>query len=170
MSEESKLQTVQKITGQLLAARERLKTVAPEYLWSIINPILRDYGQCYGSQTHSLVPHRMGQNPGYDAKTEDGGTVEIRVRIKNAAHRFRVPVPNQIGTIRSRMLTLPRKVTFKGTADFLLFLEIKDDGTCEEIYFGSSSQILSISTEERGRRSVSVEDLRVQGQQSQSFE
>lgn len=118
MSEQSKAQTeaVKHIIGTIFYAQKALQALAPGFKWKGMGNLLGDYGEFIAISHYGLAKSPAGSD-GYDAKTKDGKTVQVKTN--HAA--------KQIG--------------YRGKADLMLVIHVKEDGSWEEIYFGDFARV-----------------------------
>ena len=93
-------------------AQEKLKKLAPEYKWTGMGNLLGDFGEYLAIEHYDLIKSPGGSD-GYDAVTREGKTVQIKANYS------------------------AKQVGFRGEADFLLVLSIRNDASFDEVYFGS---------------------------------
>ncbi len=115
-----KIEGVKSIMDTIFSALQALRIFAPEHRWQGLGNVLGDYGECIAIDHYNLKK-APGSSDGFDAYTKDGKTVQIKAN--HAA--------NQIG--------------YRGKADLMLVLSIKDDGSWNEIYFGDFQTVLKYS-------------------------
>jgi hypothetical protein len=120
MDDASKVEAVKGIIASLFAAQRTLRAVAPEYKWAGLGNLLGDFGEFIATNHYGLAKAIAGAN-GYDAKTSDGKSVQIKTN--HAA--------SQIG--------------FRGNADLMLVLHVRANGEWEEVYFGPFSTVKAAS-------------------------
>ena len=106
-----KIVAAQAILASIFASQKALRAIAPEYNWSGLGNLLGDFGELLANDHYQLQKAPSGSGD-YDARTADGKTVQIKTNFAAL----------QIG--------------FRGEADLLLVLGVKEDGSWEEIYFG----------------------------------
>ena len=102
--------------ASIFTAQKALKALAPEYRWSGLGNLLGDFGECVAIDYYNLEKAPSGSTS-YDAKTTSGQTVQIKTNY----------AANQIG--------------FRGEADLLLVIGVKEDGSWQELYFGDYSLV-----------------------------
>ncbi len=115
---QEKIKSIQNILANIFASQKSLQTLAPEFHWTGLGNLLGDFGEFVAIEHYGLTKAPTGSN-GYDAITKDGKTVQIKTNY----------AANQIG--------------FRGTADLLLVIGVKEDGSWEELYYGDYSAIKS---------------------------
>lgn len=101
----------QAILASIFASQRALRALAPEFNWSGLGNLLGDFGELLATDHYGLIKAPTGSGD-YDAKTINGQSVQIKTNFASA----------QIG--------------FRGEADLLLVLGIREDGSWDEIYFG----------------------------------
>ena len=106
-----RIAAAQAILASIFASQRALRSLAPEYNWSGLGNLLGDFGELLATDHYNLTKAPTGSGD-YDARTQDGRTVQIKTNFASA----------QIG--------------FRGEAELLLVLGIREDGSWEEIYFG----------------------------------
>lgn len=111
MPDERQIEALTGIISALFASQRALRALAPEYRWAGLGNLLGDFGEFIAVQHYGLRKALSGSE-GYDAKTSDGKTVQVKTN--HAA--------SQIG--------------FRGEADLLLVLHVRATGEWEEVYFG----------------------------------
>jgi hypothetical protein len=116
MNEERKIEALKGVMASLFASQRTLKALAPEFKWAGLGNLLGDYGEFIAISAYGLSKAPAGAN-GYDAITNGGKTVQIKANY----------AANQIG--------------FRGEADLLLCIKVKENGEWEEIYFGCFSEV-----------------------------
>ena len=120
MEDESKVRAVQHIMATLFSAQNALRELAPEFRWAGLGNLLGDYGEFVAIKHYGLIKAPAGSN-GFDAKTPDGKTVQIKAN--HAA--------STIG--------------FRGEAELMLGLKVEPDGAWNECYFGPSSAVKALA-------------------------
>lgn len=113
-----RISAAQAILASIFASQKALRALAPEYNWSGLGNLLGDFGELLATDHYKLQKAPSGSGD-YDARTADGLTVQIKTNF----------AASQIG--------------FRGQADLLLVLGIHEDGSWEEIYFGTYAPVLS---------------------------
>lgn len=117
MSErDERIRSIQHILASIFASQRALKTLAPEFNWAGLGNLLGDFGELVAIDHYELVKAPPGSD-GYDALTADGQSVQIKTNY----------AANQIG--------------FRGSADLLLVIGVNDDGSWQEIYYGSFESV-----------------------------
>jgi len=116
MDEVRKIEALKGVMASLFASQRTLKALAPEFKWAGLGNLLGDYGEFIAISAYGLSKAPAGAN-GYDAITSDGKTVQIKANY----------AANQIG--------------FRGEADLLLCIKVKENGEWEELYFGLFSDV-----------------------------
>jgi hypothetical protein len=112
----AKIEAIKGVMASLFASQRTLKALAPDFKWAGLGNLLGDYGEFIAVSSYNLTKAPSGSS-GYDAITQDGKTVQVKTNY----------AATQIG--------------FRGDADLLLCLKVKDNGDWEEIYYGSFSEI-----------------------------
>lgn len=107
-----RIAAAQAILSSIFSSQRALRALAPEYRWAGLGNLLGDFGELLATDHYQLEKAPSGSGD-YDAKTQDGRSVQIKTNF----------AANQIG--------------FRGEADLLLVLGIHEDGSWEEIYFGA---------------------------------
>jgi hypothetical protein len=120
MDNERKIEAVKGIIASLFASQRALRALAPEYKWAGLGNLLGDFGEFIAVQSYGLTK-ASGGSDGYDARTEDGKSVQVKTN--HAA--------TQIG--------------FRGSADLMLVLHIKTNGDWEQIYYGPFAPVKAAS-------------------------
>lgn len=120
MDNAKKVEAVKGILSSLFASQRALRAIAPEYKWAGLGNLLGDFGEFIATQEYGLVKASAGAN-GYDAKTPDGKSVQVKTNHASS----------QIG--------------FRGQADLMLVLHVTTDGEWEEIYYGPFDQVKAAS-------------------------
>src|SRR5262245_2923155 len=137
MDKERKVEAVKGILSSLFASQRALRALAPEYKWAGLGNLLGDFGEFIATQEYGLVKASAGAN-GYDAKTPDGRSVQVKTNHASS----------QIG--------------FRGHADLMLVLHISTDGEWEEIYYGPFDQVKAASrrSERDNKDMIAISKLR----------
>lgn len=120
LSGAQQVEAIRHIVGTLFSAQNALRALAPEYKWAGMGNLLGDYGEFVATRHYGWEKAPAGAD-GYDAVRPDGQKVQIKTN--HAA--------NQIG--------------FRGEADLLLVIHVKDDGDWEEVYFGPFAEVKAIA-------------------------
>ncbi len=115
-----RLRAIQHILSGIFAAQKALRVLAPEFRWSGLGNVLSDFGELIALDHYQLTKAPSGSD-GYDALTADGKKVQIKTN----------QAANQIG--------------FRGIADLMLVIGIRDDGSWYELYFGPFDVIQKLS-------------------------
>lgn len=111
MDGDRKVEAIKGIISSLFASQRALRALAPQYKWTGLGNLLGDFGEFIAIEKYGLTKATSGSD-GYDAKTQDGKSVQVKTN--HAA--------SQIG--------------FRGKADLMLVLHVEADGEWEEVYFG----------------------------------
>ncbi|WP_250498884.1 hypothetical protein [Caballeronia sp. GAWG1-5s-s] len=121
---------IQHILAGIFASQRTLRVLAPEFKWAGLGNLLGDFGELVAIEAYGLTKAPAGSS-GYDAVDPDGRTVQIKANF----------AASQVG--------------FRGQADLLLVLAVKDDGTWTEIYYGPFAPIADASRRsERDNKSL----------------
>jgi hypothetical protein len=112
-----RITAAQAILASIFASQKALRALAPEYNCSGLGNLLGDFGELLATDHYKLQKAPSGSGD-YDARTTEGLTVQIKTNF----------AASQIG--------------FRGKADLLLVLGIHEDGSWEEIYFGTYGPVL----------------------------
>lgn len=115
-----KIEAVKGIISSLFASQRALRALAPEFKWTGLGNLLGDFGEFVAIEQYNLTK-ASGGSDGYDARTSEGQSVQIKTN--HAA--------SQIG--------------FRGEADLLLVLHVRVDGEFEEVYFGPFASVKKAS-------------------------
>jgi hypothetical protein len=111
MSSEREIEAVKGVVSSLFASQRALRALAPEYRWAGLGNLLGDFGEFIAVHRYALTKASAGSN-GYDCKTADGKTVQVKTNHASS----------QIG--------------FRGKADLMLVLHVLANGEWEEVYYG----------------------------------
>jgi hypothetical protein len=111
---------VSDIISSLFASQRALRALAPEYKWAGLGNLLGDFGEFIATHHYGLLKAAAGAN-GYDAKTADGKSVQVKTN--HAA--------SQIG--------------FRGEADLMLVLHVEASGEWREVYYGPFAPVKAAS-------------------------
>jgi hypothetical protein len=120
MDENNKVEAIKGIISSLFASQRALRALAPDYKWTGLGNLLGDFGEFIAVEKYGLTKATSGSD-GYDAKTRDGKSVQVKTN--HAA--------NQIG--------------FRGQADLMLVLHVQANGDWEEVYFGPFAPVKAAS-------------------------
>jgi hypothetical protein len=115
-----RIRAIQHILAGIFAAQRALRELAPEFNWSGLGNLLGDFGELVAIEHYGLVK-APGGSDGYDATTKDGKRVQIKTNY----------AADQIG--------------FRGSADLMLVIGVRNDGTWQELYFGSFDEVRKIA-------------------------
>jgi len=107
-----RIQSIQHILASIFASQRALKALAPEFNWSGLGNLLGDFGELVAIDHYGFAKAPAGSD-GFDAIASDGRRVQIKTNY----------AAKQIG--------------FRGSADLMLVIGVNDDGTWEELFFGS---------------------------------
>ena len=106
-----RIAAAQAILASIFASQKALRALAPEYNWSGLGNLLGDFGELVATNHYQLEKAPSGSGD-YDARDAKGKTVQIKTNF----------AASQIG--------------FRGEADLLLVIGVREDGLWEEIYYG----------------------------------
>jgi hypothetical protein len=120
MDDERKIEAVKGIIASLFASQRALRALAPEYGWRGLGNLLGDFGE-FIAQTHYCLTKASAVSDGFDARTADGKTVQVKTNHS----------ASQIG--------------FRGEADLLLVIHVRANGEWEEIYYGPFEPVKAAS-------------------------
>lgn len=120
MDSGQKLAAIKGVMASLFASQRALRALAPEYKWAGLGNLLGDFGEFVAVEKYGLQK-ASGGSDGFDARTADGRTVQVK-----ANHSA-----TQIG--------------FRGDADLLLVLHVDAEGEFEEVYFGPFAPVKQAS-------------------------
>jgi len=121
MDDNRNVEAVKGVIASLFASQRALRALAPEYRWAGLGNLLGDFGEFLAEKAYGLQKAPSGSS-GFDAKTPGGLTVQVKTN--HAA--------NQIG--------------FRGEADLMLVLHVRDDGEWEEVYYGPFGPVKEASS------------------------
>jgi hypothetical protein len=138
MDENNKVEAIKGIISSLFASQRALRALAPEYKWTGLGNLLGDFGEFIATEKYGLTKATVGSD-GYDAKTQDGKSVQVKTN--HAA--------NQIG--------------FRGQADLMLVLHVRADGEWEELYFGPFAPVKAASRHSKrdNKEMIAITKLKV---------
>ena len=114
------VEAVKHIIATVFSAQNALRELAPEFKWAGMGNLLGVYGEYVCIQKYGLTKAMPGSN-GYDATTSDGKSVQIKTNHS----------ASMIG--------------YRGDADLMLVIHVKDDGEFEEVYYGDFELVKSAS-------------------------
>ena len=103
-----RISAAQAILASIFASQRALRALAPEYGWAGLGNLLGDFGELVATDRYGLVKAAAGSGD-CDARTTDGKCVQIKTNY----------AVSQIG--------------FRGEADLLLVIGVKDDGSWEQV-------------------------------------
>lgn len=115
-----RVEAIKGVMASLFASQRTLRALAPEYKWTGLGNLLGDFGEFVAVESYHLTK-ASGGSDGYDARTPDGKTVQVK-----ANHSA-----TQIG--------------FRGEADLMLVLHVSLTGECEEVYYGPFAPVKAAS-------------------------
>ncbi|WP_432719435.1 hypothetical protein R0381_000436 [Jeongeupia wiesaeckerbachi] len=107
-----RIKAAQHILASIFASQKALKLLAPEFNWAGLGNLLGDFGELVAIEHYQLKKAPAGSD-GFDAIRDDGKTVQIKTNY----------AATQIG--------------YRGTADMLLVVGVRDDGSWEEFFYGA---------------------------------
>lgn len=110
--QDERIAAIQHLLASIFASQRALKILAPEFNWTGLGNLLGDFGELVAIEHYGLSKGPRGAD-GYDAITSDGKRVQIKANY----------AASQIG--------------FRGSADLMLVIGVKDNGGWEELYYGS---------------------------------
>jgi hypothetical protein len=119
-AKKEKIEAIQHVLASIFAAQRTLKVLAPEFKWAGLGNLLGDFGELVAIQAYKLDKASAGAN-GFDAVCDDGRTVQIKTNY----------AASQVG--------------FRGSADILLVLNVTNDGSWTEMYYGPFAPVLAAS-------------------------
>jgi len=111
MNNEREIEAVKGVVSSLFASQRALRALAPEFRWAGLGNLLGDFGEFIAVNQYALTKASAGSD-GYDCKTADGKTVQVKTNHAST----------QIG--------------FRGKADLMLVLHVLTTGEWEEVYYG----------------------------------
>ena len=97
-----------------------MRSLAPEFKWSGLGNLLGDYGEYVAIDYYGFTKADPRAS-GYDAIDENGKKVQIKAN------------------------NYSKQIGFRGKAELLLVLTVKEDGSWGEVYFGDFQKALSIA-------------------------
>ena len=113
---EARIEAVKGVLASIFASQRALKALAPEFKWAGLGNLLGDFGEFVAIEHYGLKRADAGAS-GYDAIMDDGRTVQIKTNY----------AASQIG--------------YRGEADMMLVIKVKEDADWEEAYFGSFEEV-----------------------------
>jgi hypothetical protein len=137
MEQVARTEAVKGIIASLFASQRALRAIAPQYRWAGLGNLLGDFGEFIAAHEYQLVQAPPGSN-GYDAKTKDGRSVQVKTNHASV------------------------EIGFRGSADLMLVLHVKPDGEWEEVYFGPFAVVRGIArySTRDNKHMVSIAKLR----------
>ena len=131
------VEAVKHIIATLFSAQNALRELAPEFNWAGMGNLLGDYGEYVCIKKYGLIKAIPGAT-GHDAKTSDGRSVQIQTNHS----------ASMIG--------------YRGEADLMLVIHVKDDGEFEEIYYGDFGSVKNASnfSKRDNKSTISISKLR----------
>ncbi len=135
--ETNQVEAVRHIIATLYSAQNALRSLAPDYKWAGLGNLLGDYGEFVAVHAFSLQKAKAGSD-GFDATLPDGRTVQVKTN--HAA--------SQVG--------------FRGTADLMLVLHVRDNGDYEVVYYGPFKPVIDASrrSERDNKNMIAISKLR----------
>lgn len=134
---EQKAEAIRHIMGTLFAAQNALRSLAPEYNWAGMGNLLGDYGECVAINHFGWEKAPAGSSA-YDAIDTEGRRVQIKTNHASAT------------------------IGFRGEAERMLVLHVKNDGSWEIIYHGNFSTVAKVSnySARDNKRTITVSRLK----------
>ena len=131
------VEAVKHIIATVFSAQNALRELAPEFKWTGMGNLLGDYGEYVCIQKYGLTKAMPGSS-GYDATTSDGKSVQIKTNHS----------ASMIG--------------YRGDADLMLVIHVKDDGEFEEVYYGDFELVKSASnfSKRDNKSTITISKLR----------
>lgn len=117
----NEITAIKSIIGSLYSSQNALRALAPDFKWAGLGNLLGDYGEYVAINHYDLEKTSSGSG-GFDAKTKNGKTVQIKTNHS----------ASMIG--------------YRGKADLMLVIHVHDNGEWEEIYFGDFQKVDDNST------------------------
>lgn len=123
--------------SSIFAAQRGLKVLAPEFNWAGLGNLPGDFGELVAIEHYGLTKGPRGAD-GYDERTAEGQTVQIKTNY----------AASQIG--------------FRGDADLMLVIGVKDDGNWDELYYSAFQAVKSQSrySERDNKHMIAISKLR----------
>lgn len=75
--DDERIEAVKGIIASLFASQRSLRALAPEYGWRGLGNLLGDFGE-FIAQTHYRLTKASTVSDGFDARTADGRTVQVK--------------------------------------------------------------------------------------------
>jgi hypothetical protein len=134
---EREMEAIKGIIASLFSSQRALRALAPEYKWRGLGNLLGDFGEYVAVAHYGLIKSRSGSD-GYDVKTDDGKTVQVKTN--HAA--------SQIG--------------FRGKADLMLVIHVTENGEWEQVYYGDFDPVFRASrrSERDNKQMIAIAKLR----------
>jgi len=88
IADPAKVEAIKGIISSLFAAQRALRALAPEYKWAGLGNLLGDFGEFIAMHRYGLTKANAGSD-GYDAKTADGQTVQVKTNHAASQIGFR---------------------------------------------------------------------------------
>ena len=111
LSNDERIEAVKGVLASIFASQRTLRALAPEYKWAGLGNLLGDFGEFIAMNHYKLEKAAAGSS-GFDAKTKEGKTVQIKT---NYAAQI---------------------IGFRGKADLMLVIHVEENGNWTEAYFG----------------------------------
>ena len=130
-------EAVKHIMATIFSAQNALRDLAPEFKWAGMGNLLGDYGEYVCIKKYGLTKAIAGAH-NYDATTSDGKSVQIKTNHS------------------------AKMIGYRGEADLMLVIHVKDDGEFEEIYYGDFKPVKSASSFSRrdNKNTITISKLR----------
>jgi len=113
---ENEITAIKSIIDSLYSLQNALRALAPDFKWAGLGNLLGDYGEYVAINHYGLKKAPPGSD-GFDAKTKEGKTVQIKTNHAASS------------------------VGYRGEADLMLVIHVSENGEWEEIYFGDFQKI-----------------------------
>ena len=135
MSEKS--EAIRYIIATIFSAQNALRSLAPEFKWTGLGNLLKDYCECIAIKNYDFTKAESGAF-GYDAINKRGDKIQIKANYAS------------------------NLIWLNGEADLLLVIKIKVEGTWDDVYFGDFLKALSIANYSKrdNKYSISITALR----------
>lgn len=115
------VEAVRHIMATIFSAQNALRELAPGFKWAGLGNLLGDYGEFVCIEAYGLEKADTGSD-GFDARTQDGKTVQIKANHASAT------------------------IGFRGDADLLLVVHVEANGAITELYFGDFAKVKAASS------------------------
>ena len=116
-----KIEAAKGIIASIYASQRALISLAPDYKWAGLGNLLGDFGELVATHHYQLEKAPSGSN-GFDAFTKE--RMKVQIKANHAS--------GQIG--------------FRGNADLMLVIHVEENGSWNEVYFGSFDTVEKNST------------------------